>query len=128
MDFVALSDRAFDAYNKQDFAGFLALAAPNFHYIHYHRGADFYEHHTAETYVGTVRKYATGYFKERKYEAYRTTAQGNVVAREAWFSGSMQPGAAVDALAEGGQSFKVGLVSFHSFDDDGKLLEWKDYG
>lgn len=124
MDFGSISEKFVDAYNRQDFDAMSAVMAPDIDFAHFNRD---FEMHSRDELVGTLKAFAAEYFVERKFEKpEKLLVDGNTVVRIAWYAGK----AKVDLPGFGaaGEAFRLKFCSVMRFDDQGVLVEWKDFG
>jgi SnoaL-like protein len=123
-DFAADADQLFAAYNAKDFAALERLISPAIAFEHCNRG---YAFSTRDALLGVLREFAEKIVPDRRFTGpVRTTVMGNRVVREARWGGTAH--SAVPTMAEAGGRIDLLLCSVLTFDDDGVLVEWKDYG
>lgn len=124
VDFVAVTDRLISAYNAKDFGAMAALISEDIDFAHFNR--DFVLT-SRDALIGVLQQFAEQCVPDRHFEApVRVSAIGNTVVREAWYVGT----AAIDLPGFGmaGEAFRLKFCSVMRFDDEGVLVEWKDYG
>ncbi len=124
VDVATASDRLIASYNAKDFDELSALIDPDLDFAHFNR--DFILG-SREALVEALKGFAETYAPDRRFEpADRVTVAGNIVVREAWYTGT----AAVDLPGFGaaGEAFRFKFCSVMRFNDDGLLVEWKDHG
>lgn len=124
VDVATASDRLIASYNAKDFDELSALIDPDLDFAHFNR--DFILG-SREALVEVLKGFAETYAPDRRFEpADRVTVAGNIVVREAWYTGT----AAVDLPGFGaaGEAFRFKFCSVMRFNDDGLLVEWKDHG
>lgn len=120
---LAVVERLVSAYNHKDFNTLEALLAPNLDFAHFNRGFEFNDRGKV---LEIIRHFAAELVPDRRMEeAVRVTVSGNIVVREAYYSGT----AATDipGFATAGH-FRLKFCSVFQLDDAGVILEWKDYG
>lgn len=120
----AAADRLVEAYNAKDFEAMEAMIAPDLDFAHFNR--DFKMTSRSEL-LDVLRAFAASYVPDRRFEApERVIVSGNLVVREAWYTGT----AAVELPGFGtaGEAFRLKFCSVMRFDDDDILVEWKDHG
>lgn len=120
----AAAERLIQAYNAKDFEAMEAMIAPDLDFAHFNR--DFKMSSRSEL-LDVLRAFAASYVPDRRFEApERVIVSGNLVVREAWYTGT----AAVDLPGFGtaGEAFRLKFCSVMRFDDDDILVEWKDHG
>jgi hypothetical protein len=124
VDFAAAAERFVTFYNAKDFDGLAAMASPNLDFSHFNR--DFAIDSRAGL-LEVLERFASTLTPDRKFlPPERVTVAGNVVVREAYWVAT----ATVDlpGFANAGGKIRFKFCSVMRFDDDGKLVEWKDYG
>ena len=123
-DFAAIADEFVNAYNSKDFGTMRRLSAPDLDFCHFNRDFAFRE---LDPLLQTLELFAGSLMPDRHFEAPdRVTRAGNVVVREAWWTGTC----AVDLPGFGtaGTRVRFKFCSILRFDDGGTLVEWKDFG
>lgn len=113
-----------DAYNRKDFAALEQMISPTLDFAHYNRN---FTLGTRDELMAVLRDFAANYMVTRHFEVpERVTELGDIVIREGWYVGT----AAVDLAGFGkaGEDFRLKFCSVMRFDEQGILLEWKDYG
>lgn len=123
-DFTAAAERIMAAYNAQDFTALQALIAPTLDFAHFNRPFAF---NTRDALLQVLRQFAAELVPDRRFLApERVIAAGNVVVREGYYTGT----AKVDlpGFAAAGAAVHLKFCSVLRFDDQGMLVEWKDYG
>lgn len=124
VDAAALSDKFIDAYNRYDFDAMGEMMVEDLDFAHFNRD---FEMHSSTELLNTLRTFAADYFVERKFASpEKIVVDGNSVVRIAWYSGK----AKVDlpGFGNAGDEFRFKFSSFIRFNDDGKVVEWKDFG
>lgn len=124
VDVASASERLIASYNAKDFDALSALIDPDLDFAHFNR--DFILSSRAAL-IEVLKGFAETYAPDRRFEpADRVTVAGNIVVREAWYTGT----AAVDLPGFGvaGETFRFKFCSVMRFNDDGLLVEWKDHG
>jgi hypothetical protein len=123
-DYAAAANRLVDAYNTKDFATLEALMAPDLDFAHFNRDFAF---RRREDLMAVLRTFAADLVPDRRFLApERVTVAGPVVVREGFYTGT----AAVDlpGFATAGGKIRLKFCSVMRFNDQGLLVEWKDYG
>jgi hypothetical protein len=123
-DPAALARELFAAYNAKDFAELERRISPGVDFAHCNRG---YAFRSRDELLAVLREFAERVVPERKFRGpFRITAQGNRAVHEGRWGGVARE--AVPGMAEAGGTIDLELCSVLTFDDDGVLVEWKDYG
>ncbi len=123
-DFVAASDRLVAAYNAKDFAALREMVSPTIDMAHFNRG---FAVSSADDLMAAIETFSGGLMPNSHFGTpERLQAVGNVVMREAWWGGTLT--ADVPGFGSAGEAIRFKLCSVHSFDENGILVEWKDYG
>lgn len=123
-DFAAAAERFVDAYNAKDFATMGSMVVPDLDFAHFNRDFKF------DNWAGlaeVLQQFANVLVPDRRFlPAERTTAAGNIVVREGWYTGT----ATVDlpGFADAGGTIMLKFCSVLRFNDDGRIVEWKDHG
>ncbi len=123
-DFAAIAERFVTAYNAKDFAAMESMVVPDLDFAHFNR--DF----TFDNWAGlaaVLQQFADVLVPDRRFlPAERVTASGNIVVREAWYTGT----ATVDlpGFANAGGTIMLKFCTVLRFNDDGRIVEWKDHG
>ena len=123
-DFAAIADRLVSAYNNKGFATFRNLSAPSLDFSHFNRDFAFSE---LDGLLQTLELFAGSLMPDRRFEPpERVTVAGNIVVREAWWTGTC----AVDlpGFGSAGTRVRFKFCTVFRFDDNGILVEWKDFG
>lgn len=82
----AVVERLVSAYNHKDFDTLEALLAPNLDFAHFNRGFEFNDRGKI---LEVIRHFAAELVPDRRMEeAVRVTVSGNIVVREAYYSGT----------------------------------------
>ena len=124
MELVSITDRLIDAYNAKDFEALGAFIADDVDFTHFNR--DFVLG-SREALIGVLKQFAEQCVPDRRFEApERVFSVGDKVVREAWYAGT----AAIDLPGFGmaGEAFRLKFCSVMRFNEEGILVEWKDYG
>ncbi len=111
-------------YNAKDFDRLAAMTSPNLDFSHFNRDFTF---SNRDALLEVLRQFADALVPDRRFlPPERVTVAGNVVVREAYWVGT----AAVDlpGFAKAGGKIRFKFCSVMRFDDNGNLVEWKDYG
>ena len=75
----------------------------------------------------TLELFANQLMKNRRFEAAERIQQmDNFVVREGYWGGT--PDVDIPGFANAGDAFRIKLCSVMRFDENGILVEWKDYG
>jgi hypothetical protein len=123
-DFLAAADRLVAAYNDKDWGTLEPLIAPDLDFTHFNRDFAF---DNRDGLFEVLRQFADSFVPDRRFEPpIRVTAAGNVVIREGFWSGTAQVD--LPGFAEAGAAIHLKFCSVLRFDEDGVLVEWKDYG
>ena len=123
-NFAALADQFIAAYNAKDMATLRAATAPNLDFTHFNRDFKFDNN---EGLIAVLENFASNLVPDRRFlPPERVTVSGNIVVREAFYTGT----ATVDlpGFAPAGGTIMLKFCSVLRFDDLGILVEWKDYG
>lgn len=119
-----LSDALVGAYNRQDFEAMEAIIAPDLDFAHYNRD---FALSRREDLLQILRQFAAEFIPDRKFEApERVFEAGDIVVREAWYTGT--PAVDLPGFGAAGVAFRFKFCSIMRFDAAGLLVEWKDYG
>jgi hypothetical protein len=124
VDYAAAAERFVGFYNAKDFERLGAMAAPNLDFSHSNRNFAF---NTRDALLELPKQFASTLAPDRKFlPPERVTVSGNVVVREAYWVVT----AAVDlpGFAEASGKIRFRFCSVMRFDDNGILVEWKDFG
>lgn len=123
-DMAAAAERLVAAYNAQNFDALRSLMSPSLDFAHFNRDFRFEDR---DALLDVLRQFAANCVPDRRFLApERVTVSGNIVVREGWYTGTAQidlPG-----FAAAGDAFSLKFCSVMRFDDQGMLVEWKDYG
>lgn len=123
-DLVARSDAFIDAYNRKDFDAMDAMMSPSLDFAHFNR--DFALSSSSEL-LAVLRQFAADLIPDRRFEEpERVTECNGFVVREAWYTGT--PLVELPGFGPVGEVFRLKFCSTMRFDEDGILVEWKDYG
>jgi predicted ester cyclase len=123
-DFAAAADRLVAAYNSKDFKAFRSMITPTLDFAHFNRNFSF---DRLDGLMESIEQFASTYIPDRRFEPpLRVTVAGNVVVRESYYVGT----AKVDlpGFAQAGGQVRLKFCTVFRFDDQGILVEWKDYG
>lgn len=124
VDLVIRSDAFIEAYNRKDFAAMEAMMAPDLDFAHYNR--DFVLTSSAEL-LAILRQFAADLIPDRHFEpAERVIESDGYVIREAWYTGT--PLVELPGFGLVGEVFRLKFCSVMRWNEDGILVEWKDYG
>ena len=125
MDAAGAAARVIGAYNAKDFNTMESLIADSVDFAHFNRN---YAITSREELVAILRRFAGEFLSARRFEEpERVTASGDVCVREGYWTATTK----VDLAAFGaaaGDTVKLKFATVMRFDDDGILVEWKDYG
>ena len=122
-DAVAIVNRLVAAYNNKDFSTLESLLSANIDFTHFNRGFAFDKRAGI---LEIMRHFAYELAPDRKMEpADRVTIDGNLVVREAFYTGTAL--ADIPNFAPQGH-FSFKLCSVFRVNDSGVIVEWKDYG
>lgn len=123
-DFAAAADRLIAAYNAKDFAAMRALVAADLDFAHFNRDFSF---NNSDGLFEVLRQFASALVPDRRFlPPERVSVCGNLVVREAYYTGTAQVD--LPGFAAAGGTIMLKFCSVLRFDDSGKLVEWKDYG
>jgi hypothetical protein len=123
-DFAASAERFIAAYNAKDFAAMTAMVAADLDFSHSNRDFKF------DNWAGllaVLEQFASTLVPDRKFlPPDRVTVADNIVIREAFYTGT----ATVDlpGFADAGGTIMLKFCTVLRFDDNGIIVEWKDYG
>jgi ketosteroid isomerase-like protein len=123
-DNLASAEAMIAAYNAQDFAAMKRQIAPDVDFAHFNRN---FVLTSRDELLGVLRQFASDFFVERRFEpAERVIASGDSVVRIGWYAGTC----AVDleGFGKAGETFRFKFCSVLRFDDQGVIVEWKDFG
>ena len=124
VDPKALAMTLVAAYNAKDFDRLAALMAPDIAYAHFTHGL---AHDNREDVLKLLRRSAFEAIPDRAFDPPdRITCAGNLAVVEIWWSGTTV--ATMPGVSAPGNKLRVKLCSVLRFNDDGILVEWKDYG
>lgn len=124
MDFAAAAERFVAFYNAKDFDRLAAMTSPNLDFSHFNRDFAF---NNRDGLLEVLRQFASTLTPDRKFlPAERVTVSGNVVVREAYWTATAQVD--LPGFADAGGKIRLKFCSVMRFDDNGILVEWKDYG
>jgi len=123
-DFVAASNKLIAAYNAKDFVTLRSLLAPDIDMAHFNRN---YAVKRREDLLETMEAFAASYMPDRLFQPpERVMASGNFVIRESYWCGT--PTVDIPGFGTTGIEVRLRLCSVMRFNDNGILVEWKDYG
>jgi predicted ester cyclase len=123
-DFAVAADRLVAAYNAKDFKTLRSMITPNLDVAHFNRNVSF---DSLDGLMEVIEQFASSAIPDRRFEPpLRVTVAGNVVVRESYYVGT----AKVDlpGFAQAGGAVRLKFCTVFRFDDQGILVEWKDYG
>ena len=124
MDVAAAAERFIGFYNAKDFDGLAAMASPNLDFAHFNRDFAF---STRDQLLEVLKQFGGALAPDRKFlPPERVTVSGNTVVREAFWVATAQVD--LPGFAKAGGKIRFRLCSVMRFDDNGILVEWKDYG
>jgi hypothetical protein len=123
-DFTAAAERFVAAYNAKDFDTMTAMVVPDLDFSHFNRDFVF------DNWTGlrdVLNQFATTLVPDRKFlPPERVTAAGNIVMREAYYTGTAQVD--LPGFADAGRTIMLKFCTVLRFNDAGLIAEWKDYG
>jgi len=124
VDFAALAERFVGFYNAKDFDRLAAMASPNLDFSHFNRDFTF---SNRDALLEVLKQFGSTLAPDRKFlSPERVTVSGNIVVREAyWVATAMVD---LPGFAKAGGKIRFRFCSVMRFDDNGILVEWKDYG
>ena len=123
-DLAQASDRFFAAYNDQDFDTMAAMMAEKLDFNHFNRD---FPMESRDQLLDTLRTFASQYFVERGFGApEKRLVDGNTVVRVADYTGVGKVD--LPGFGNAGERFCLKLCSILRFNDDGMIVEWKDFG
>lgn len=123
-DLAQLSDRFFAAYNDQDFGTMAAMLAEQLDFNHFNRD---FPMNSRDQLLETLRTFAGQYFVERGFgPPEKLLVDGNTVVRVADYTGIGKVD--LPGFGNAGERFCLKLCSILRFNDDGLIVEWKDFG
>lgn len=123
-DFAAAAERLISLYNAKDLAAMKPLISPDLDFAHFNRDFAFQKR---DDLFNVLTQFAEVLAPDRHFlEPERVTAAGNVVVREAYWSGTAQVD--LPGFANAGGTFRLKFCTVMRFDDNGILVEWKDHG
>lgn len=124
IDFIEGAERIISAYNDKDFSTLRSLMVADIDFAHFNR--DFALKGVDEL-ITVMEQFAHSFLPDRRIgPADRITLSGNIVVREAFYTGTAQVD--LPGFAAKGGNVRLKFCSVLRFDDRGVLLEWKDYG
>lgn len=124
MDTVEQSNKIVAAYNAKDFETLTSLLHPDLDFEHVNRG---FAYRKRDDLLGVLRMFAGDLMPDRKMGApERVLSSGDVVVRVAPWGGTAKVD--VPGFAKAGEKVAITLCSVLHFDEQGRLVEWKDYG
>jgi hypothetical protein len=123
-DPATLATELFAAYNAKDFAELERRISPRVSFEHCNRG---YVFRTRDELLAVLRQFADAIVPDRKFRGpFRITASGNRAVHESRWGGVAK--SEVPGMAQAGGTIDLELCSVLTFDENGVLVEWKDYG
>lgn len=123
-DLIAQTERMIAAYNDQDFEALASLLSPDLAFAHHNRG---FTLEGRDALIDVLRQFADEIVPDRRIgPAIRITTVEDTVYREHHWTGTAQ--AAVPGMFEAGDPVDMLLCSVLSYDADGTLVAWTDYG
>ena len=123
-DFAAAAERLVQAYNAKDFKTFTSLISPDLDFEHFNRNFAFQRR---DGLMESIELFAASLIPDRRFlPPERVTVSGSVVIREAYYVGTSE--ADLPGFADKGGEVRLKFCTVFRFDDDGILVEWKDYG
>jgi hypothetical protein len=123
-DNLACAEAMIAAYNALDFAGMEGQIAANVDFAHFNRN---FALTSRDELISVLRQFASDFFIERHFEpAERTIVSGDTVVRIGWYVGTCAID--LDGFGKAGEAFRLKFCSVLRFDDQGLILEWKDFG
>jgi len=123
-DFAGIAQRLVSAYNAKDFGAMEQIIAPDIDFAHFNR--DFVLH-DRKSLIDVLRLFAETLVPDRHFlEPERAIVHGKIVIREGYYVGTATQD--LPGFAPAGRAFKLKFCSVMRFDDEGLLVEWKDYG
>jgi len=124
MNTVEQSNKIVAAYNAKDFETLTSLLHPDLDFEHVNRG---FAYRKRDDLLGVLRLFAGDLMPDRKMGApERVLSSGDVVVRVAPWGGTAKVD--VPGFAKAGEKVAITLCSVLRFDEQGRLVEWKDYG
>ncbi|HEX4108341.1 MAG TPA: nuclear transport factor 2 family protein [Solirubrobacteraceae bacterium] len=124
MDFASVADTLVAAYNEKDWDTLEPMIAPDLDFTHFNRNFAFEDR---DGLMAIVKQFAAEFVPDRAFQPpERVTSAGNVVIRESYYTGTAQ--VELPGFAAQGEQINMKLCSVLRFNDDGVLVEWKDYG
>ena len=124
MDYAAAAERFVGFYNAKDFERLAAMASPTLDFAHFNRDFAFQK---LDALIEVLKQFANTLAPDRHFlPAERVTVSGNVVVREAYWVATAQVD--LPGFAAAGGKIRFRFCSVMRFDDNGILVEWKDYG
>lgn len=113
-----------DAYNRQDFEGMRALIVEDLDFAHFNRG---FALGSRDELIAILKTFVSDYMTERHFEpAERVIEAGDTVILESWYVGTTKVD--LPGFGNAGEGFRLKFCSVMRFNDEGLLVEWKDYG
>lgn len=123
-DFKAAADKLIATYNAKDFDTLETLIAPDLDFAHYNRDFAF---DNRDGLFEVLKQFGEALIPDRKFEEpERVTAEGNVVVREGYYTGTAQVD--LPGFGNAGDAINLKFCTVLRFNDDGILVEWKDHG
>lgn len=121
---IAAAERLIAAYNARDFETVAAMIVEDLDFIHHNRGIAM---KSGEEFLGLLRHFAADVMPDRGFDtAQRVTASGDLVIREARWSGTAQ--IAIPDLCEAEERVSYCFCTILRFGPDGRVVQWSDYG
>jgi hypothetical protein len=123
-DFAGVADRLVAAYNAKDFDAMTAMIAPGLDFSHFNRDFAFDNWNGLRA---VLNQFASTLVPDRHFlPPERVTVSGNLVIREGYYTGTAQVD--LPGFANAGGTIMLKFCTVMRFNDDGLLVEWKDYG
>jgi ketosteroid isomerase-like protein len=124
VDFAAAAERFMSYYNAKDFDRLAAMTSPDLDFAHFNRDFTF---KNRDALLDVLRQFGSALAPDRKFlPPERVTVSGNVVVREAYWVATAQVD--LPGFGNAGSKIRLRFCSVMRFDDNGVLVEWKDYG
>lgn len=123
-DFAALSDGIVRAYNAKDFTALRGLMHPDLDFAHVNRG---FAYQKSEDLIQVLELFAYQLMPHRRMkDPERVLVQNDTVVRVAGWGGVAA--ADVPGFGKAGDTIEIVICSLMRFDEQGLLVEWKDFG
>lgn len=124
VDFAAAAEKLVAAYNSKDLVLMQSLVSPTLDFAHFNRDFAF---DNSDGLFAVLRQFASTLVPDRHFlPPDRVTVSGNIVVREAYYAGTAQVD--LPGFAQAGGKINLKFCSVLRFDENGLLVEWKDYG